>query len=62
MKIPVLIVSVAALVFSAPVVAEEWRLCRDGERNGPQKRWVVDGDTLWVGGLEKSVRLERAYP
>lgn len=58
MKIPVLIVSVAALVFSAPVVAAEWRLCRDGERNGPQKRCVVDGDTLWVGGLEKSVRLE----
>lgn len=48
----------AALAFPTNTYAADWRLCRDGERNGPQKRCVVDGDTLWVGGLEKSVRLE----
>lgn len=46
----------AALV--VPASASDWRLCREGERNGPQKRCVVDGDTLWVGGLDQSVRLQ----
>lgn len=52
------IILIAALACPAPTFAADWRLCRDGERNGPQKRCVVDGDTLWVGGLDKSVRLE----
>lgn len=47
-----------AIAFNVPTFAADWRLCRDGERNGPQKRCVVDGDTVWAGGLEKSVRLE----
>jgi micrococcal nuclease len=50
--------ALAALALPAPAFAADWRLCRDGERNGPQKRCVVDGDTLWIGGYDKSVRLE----
>lgn len=48
----------AALSFPTQAAAADWRLCRDGERNGPQKRCVVDGDTVWVGGLDESVRLQ----
>jgi micrococcal nuclease len=32
-------------------------MCRAGEKNGPQKRCLVDGDTIWIGGLRQSLRL-----
>lgn len=47
---------IAALI--APASAQDWRLCYSGERNGPQKRCVVDGDTVWLGGMNQSVRLK----
>lgn len=41
-----------------PALAEEpWRMCYPGERNGPEKRCLVDGDTIWLGGLDQSLRL-----
>ncbi|WP_084620023.1 thermonuclease family protein [Devosia chinhatensis] len=52
------IILITALIAPVPSIAADWRLCRDNERNGPEKRCVVDGDTLWAGGLDKSVRLE----
>jgi len=58
MKRLVSAVLLATFACSTPTISADWRLCQNGERNGPQKRCVVDGDTVWVGGLDQSVRLE----
>jgi micrococcal nuclease len=36
--------------------SETMRMCRAGERNGPEKHCLVDGDTIWIHGT--NIRLE----
>jgi endonuclease YncB( thermonuclease family) len=36
--------------------SETMRMCRAGERNGPEKHCLVDGDTIWIHG--SNIRLE----
>lgn len=56
-KTLILIAAVAALL-SPPSFAADWHMCQPGERNGPEKRCLVDGDTIWIGGLSQSLRLK----
>ncbi len=53
-----LLVSAMVFVLTPAFAAEPWRMCQAGERNGPQKRCLVDGDTIWIGGLDQSLRLK----
>jgi len=40
-----------ALLLVVPALAQEpMRMCHPGERNGPEKHCVVDGDTVWFHG------------
>lgn len=53
-----LITLFATLALTLAATADEpWRMCQPGERNGPEKRCLVDGDTIWIGGLSQSLRL-----
>lgn len=40
----------ATLLIAGAVHAEPMRMCHPGERNGPDKHCIVDGDTLWFHG------------
>lgn len=41
------------LAATFPVAADEkLRMCFPGERNGPQKHCLVDGDTIWLHGVD----------
>tara|TARA_R100000365_G_C2746842_1_gene76296 strand:+ start:577 stop:1014 length:438 start_codon:yes stop_codon:yes gene_type:complete len=46
------------ICLSAPVIAREihWEKCRPGQPNTPDKTCVVDGDTIWIEGV--NVRME----
>ena len=45
-----LLLPIAAMVV-LPVAADEpMRMCYSGERNGPEKHCIVDGDTIWFSG------------
>lgn len=49
---------IAVTLSPLPSLADEWRMCQQGDRNGPQKRCLVDGDTIWIGGYDQSLRLK----
>ncbi|SFV32207.1 hypothetical protein SAMN05216456_1570 [Devosia crocina] len=55
---PVLLIAILAILASPALANEPWRMCHPGERNGPQKRCLVDGDTIWLGGMKESLRLK----
>ncbi len=57
-RLPILRVAVAATLIASPAVAQEihWEKCRPGQPNTPDKTCVVDGDTLWIEGV--NVRME----
>lgn len=42
---------IGILLSVAPAWAEQLRMCRQGERNTASKTCVVDGDTLWLRGV-----------
>lgn len=50
------IISYAVVLPIATQSAETMRMCRAGERNGPDKHCLVDGDTIWIHGT--NIRLE----
>jgi endonuclease YncB( thermonuclease family) len=52
-----MMVAAAFFITVLPTPAADWRMCQPGERNGPQKQCLVDGDTIWIGGLDQSLRL-----
>lgn len=41
-----------AATVSAAIANEQLRMCKRGERNTPSKTCVVDGDTLWLHGVD----------
>lgn len=57
-RLPTLLVALAATLIASPAVAQEihWQKCRPGQPNTPDKTCVVDGDTLWIEGV--NVRME----
>lgn len=56
-RLPILLFAVAALIAS-PAMAQEihWQKCRPGQPNTPDKTCVVDGDTIWIEGV--NVRMD----
>lgn len=49
-------ISAELMVSLSPSQAESMRMCRAGEKNGPDKHCLVDGDTIWIHGA--NIRLE----
>ena len=41
---------IAAMLVLPAAAQEPMRMCHPGERNGPEKHCVVDGDTIWFYG------------
>ncbi|MEO5807740.1 thermonuclease family protein [Devosia sp.] len=54
MKLALIVLALVGL--AAPSYADELRMCHKGERNGPAKHCLVDGDTIWVHG--QNIRLK----
>ena len=42
--------AITALMILPTAAQEPMRMCHPGERNGPEKHCVVDGDTIWFYG------------
>ncbi|OAM79014.1 thermonuclease family protein [Devosia elaeis] len=42
--------AITALMTLSAAAQEPMRMCHPGERNGPEKHCVVDGDTIWFYG------------
>lgn len=42
--------AITALMTLSAAAQEPMRMCHPGERNGPEKHCIVDGDTLWFHG------------